>query len=294
MSSLLHLSMSKVIEKAVHAKVLTEMMKLLPTHAPKVVANYVMPRLTNSDPPNDRDGENRKKRRKDAGEPSSRSSRKNKSPVVQAQDNTPADQLQDQEDNHILGPSIVAIENKLKELIQKDELTITDLEGAGLEKLKQQYKNDVELEYHVDQLKATVLTEVEWKISEGDGSKPRSFKRHMSKSTKPHPSFYNNDFHYLSALALKRSTLHLSPSIMLLGQDFFKAEINHRSPSKVYFDKRIISVIQENLIDMVNKNELGRGNKRLKGRDWNDKDIKRSTDMLDKIDQVMKRMEQLR
>ncbi|GJU65689.1 transcriptional activator DEMETER [Tanacetum coccineum] len=52
--------------------------------------------------------------------------------------------------------------------------------------------------------------------------------------------------------------------------------------------------IQENLIDMVNKNELGRGNARLKGRDWNDKDVKRSTEMLDKIDQVMKRQEQLR
>ncbi|GKD83425.1 hypothetical protein Tco_1350264 [Tanacetum coccineum] len=41
----------------------------------------------------------------------------------------------------------------------EDELTIADLEGAGLERLKQQYPNDVELEYHVDQLKAAVLSE---------------------------------------------------------------------------------------------------------------------------------------
>ncbi|GKD96246.1 hypothetical protein Tco_1380143 [Tanacetum coccineum] len=52
--------------------------------------------------------------------------------------------------------------------------------------------------------------------------------------------------------------------------------------------------ICDNLIEMVNKNELGRGNKRLKGRYWNDKDIKRTNEMLDKIDQTMKRMEQLR
>nr|GEV40624.1 hypothetical protein [Tanacetum cinerariifolium] len=32
---------------------------------------------------------------------------------------------------------------------------------------------------------------------EGDVSKPRSFERHMSKSTKPHPCFYNNDYTYL-------------------------------------------------------------------------------------------------
>ncbi|GJU71173.1 hypothetical protein Tco_1262578 [Tanacetum coccineum] len=65
----------------------------------------------------------------------------------------------DQNENYILGPSTVAIEKKLKGLIQKDELTIADLEGAGLEKLKRQYKNDVELKYHIDQLKAAVSTE---------------------------------------------------------------------------------------------------------------------------------------
>ncbi|GJY62608.1 hypothetical protein Tco_0464068 [Tanacetum coccineum] len=66
-------------------------------------------------------------------------------------------------------------------------------------------------------------------------------------------------------------------------QDFFKAEISNISPGKVYSDKRIISVVK------VNK--LGRGIERLKGRDWNEKDIKRSKEMLDKIDQVMKRRE---
>nr|GEZ12531.1 hypothetical protein [Tanacetum cinerariifolium] len=145
-----------------------------------------------------------------------------------------------------------------------------------------------------------------------------------------------------STLARERSMLHLSPSTLLQGttfkedgrQDFFKAEINNRSPDKVYSDKRIISVvwvdvkrkwgygsftsivhnikylmnldevhkfrdgtllkIRDNLINMVSKNELGRGNKRLKGRDWSTKGIKRSNEMLDKIDQTLKRKEQLR
>ncbi|GKA91877.1 hypothetical protein Tco_0813802 [Tanacetum coccineum] len=47
----------------------------------------------------------------------------------------------DQNEDHILGSSTMAMEKKLKELIKK---------GVGVEKLKQQYKNDVELEYHVD------------------------------------------------------------------------------------------------------------------------------------------------
>ncbi|GJS51942.1 hypothetical protein Tco_0625304 [Tanacetum coccineum] len=107
----------------------------------------------------------------------------------------------DQNEDHNLGPSTVTIANKLKEIIQKYELTIVDLEGGGLEKLKLHYKNDVELEYHVDQLKAAVLFEAQWNSNEGDVSKPRSFECHMSKSSKPHPSFYNNNFYYLAYLS---------------------------------------------------------------------------------------------
>ncbi|GKG50775.1 hypothetical protein Tco_0538899, partial [Tanacetum coccineum] len=65
----------------------------------------------------------------------------------------------DQNENHILGPSTVTIAKKLKAITQKDKLIIADLEGVGLERLKQQYQNDVELEYHVSQLKAVMLTE---------------------------------------------------------------------------------------------------------------------------------------
>ncbi|GJQ90435.1 RNA-directed DNA polymerase, eukaryota, reverse transcriptase zinc-binding domain protein [Tanacetum coccineum] len=80
----------------------------------------------------------------------------------------------DQNENHILGPSIVAIEKNIKAIIQKDKLTIADLEGVGLERPKQQYQNDVELEYHVDQLKVAVLTEAKWNSDEDEVSKPRS------------------------------------------------------------------------------------------------------------------------
>ncbi|GKC71963.1 hypothetical protein Tco_1117846 [Tanacetum coccineum] len=158
-----------------------------------------------------------------------------------------------QNKNHILGPSIMAIAKKLKELIQKDDLTIADLE--------------------------VVFTESEWNVGEGDVSKPRSFEIHMSKSIKPHPSFYNNDFYHLT--------------------DGVKRRSNNKEYTFSYADLSRLSLNDikdryENLIDMVNKNELDQGNKRLKGRDWNDKDVKRSTQMMDKIDQVMKRMEQLR
>nr|GFC75823.1 hypothetical protein [Tanacetum cinerariifolium] len=73
---------------------------------------------------------------------------------------------------------------------------------------------------------------------------------------------------------------------------------NHRSLMKLNKVKKFcdgtLTKICKNLIHMVSKNELGRGNKRLKGHDWNDYDIKRSTKILEKIYQVMKRKEQLR
>ncbi|GJW56059.1 hypothetical protein Tco_0102790 [Tanacetum coccineum] len=157
---------------------------------------------------------------KDARKPSSRSLRKDKSHVVPAQKDTHANQHQDQED--------VYVQNHPNP-------------GWFTKKSCQQMLRE---EQHV------VFTESEWNVGEGDVSKPRSFEIHMSKSIKPHPSFYNNDFYHL--------VLKICP----------------RRWSK--------------------ENELDQGNKRLKGRDWNNKDVKRSTQMMDKIDQVMKRREQLR
>ncbi|GKB30878.1 hypothetical protein Tco_0870279 [Tanacetum coccineum] len=193
LEALTNFNVSKAFEKAIQARVLTEINKLLPTHIPKAVVNYLYDTLyesvcldhdtlnaqedepsfykrshDNQDPPNNHEGENRKKKRKDVGEPSSRPSRRNKYYMVHAQNDTLAMQPLDQEDeyiqtrlnpewytksgsagatkkrttcidlllkldidqieNHILGPSIVAIEKKLKALTQKDELTLADLE----------------------------------------------------------------------------------------------------------------------------------------------------------------------
>ncbi|GJW19588.1 reverse transcriptase domain-containing protein [Tanacetum coccineum] len=51
---------------------------------------------------------------------------------------------------------------------------------------------------------------------------------------------------------------------------------------------------RKNLIDMLSKNKLGSGNKRLKGRDWTDYDVKSSKEMLKKIDETLRHKEKLR
>ncbi|GKE36842.1 hypothetical protein Tco_1460247 [Tanacetum coccineum] len=100
----------------------------------------------NQDPPNDREGEKSRRRR-------------NVSNI-------------DQDEDGILRLSTVMVAKKIKELIKKDELTIADLEGAGLEMLKSRYKNDVELEYHIDKIRATMSEEAKWSEGEDDLTKP--------------------------------------------------------------------------------------------------------------------------
>ncbi|GJV79170.1 hypothetical protein Tco_1515040, partial [Tanacetum coccineum] len=110
LEALTNFNVSEAFEIVVQAKVPTKIKKLLPTHIPTAVANYVRPRLNtfeleealnaqdteppfhkrshdNQDPPNDHKGEKRKKQRKkqrkDVGQSSSRSSRRKKSLVCE-------------------------------------------------------------------------------------------------------------------------------------------------------------------------------------------------------------------
>ncbi|GKA15983.1 hypothetical protein Tco_0695730 [Tanacetum coccineum] len=201
----------------------------------------------------------------------------------------------DQNEHQILGPSTVAIAKKLKELIQKDELTIAD------------YKAMV------------VLTEAHL-------TKHFAARYHIQGIEDMIHDRWSKEVHYYHIEALN-GIHHWEDA----RQDFFKAKINNISPHKVYsgtddkipctmsgtekgvvylnqynrlslmklnevhkFYDGTLMKIRDNLLEIVTKNKLGRGNKRLKGRDWNDKDIKRSNEMLDKIDQIMKHKEQLR
>ncbi|GJZ85948.1 hypothetical protein Tco_0657558 [Tanacetum coccineum] len=105
LKALINFNVSEAFEKGVQAKVLTKIKKLLPTHHDARNAQDVEPSFNkrshdNQDSPNNREGENKKKRRKDVGEPS-RSSRRNKSPMIHAQVDTPAIQPLDQEDEYV-------------------------------------------------------------------------------------------------------------------------------------------------------------------------------------------------
>ncbi|GJZ61747.1 retrovirus-related pol polyprotein from transposon TNT 1-94 [Tanacetum coccineum] len=317
----------------------------------------------------------------------------------------------DKDENHILGPLTVIIAKKFKELIQKDELIIADFEGAGLERLKVQYNNDVELEYHVCQLKAAVLSEAQieekYTTSITKHYAARYYKEGIEDSIRERWSKEVRRYHFealndlriksvvridvkkkwgygfLTPIIVRRSDdkeyvfnyadlprlsdvedmyllqvqdkLHHLPlefvkgfnnSLLMfirrtliknrvediqLGVESYKRTLYLTKPTMFFegidqsipftittthmgvvylnqysikslmklsevkkFSDGTLVKIQENLIDMLSNNKLGSGNKRLKGRDWTDYDIKSSREMLKKIDETLRHKEQLK
>ncbi|GJZ49459.1 hypothetical protein Tco_0603649 [Tanacetum coccineum] len=341
--ALTNFNVFKAFEIVVQTKVLTEIKKLLPTHIPNAIVNYVKPRLNtsmlevmktnqinlftqsstttddlsemdlklkllnriylnksndthtthqqlydtlyesinldqdaldaqaaqssfykrshdNQDPLNNHEGENKKKRRKDVGEPSSRSSTRNRSPMVIVYDDTPAMQPLDQADILIQKHSKPEwfpkkSAKKFKELIQKDELLIADFEGVGLERLKVQYNNDVELEYHVSKLKAAVLSEAQWNSDEGE-------KKYTTSITKHYAAIYYKYGIEDKILERWRKEVRRYHFEALNGIhhwkedkiDLFKAGMSVITERNVFSDLRIKSVVH-----IVVKKKLGYG-----------------------------------
>nr|GEU63817.1 retrotransposon protein, putative, Ty1-copia subclass [Tanacetum cinerariifolium] len=229
----------------------------------------------------------------------------------------------DQNKDHIIGPSTVAIAKKLKEIIQKDELTIADLEAVLF---KSQWNND-EVR-RSDKHKYTLSYEDLPRLNLNDIEDMYLLKvqdkmyRLLSDDEK--------DFNNTLLLFIRRTIIKNRVKDLQLGVESYQWILNLTKP-KIYFDeidekipytmtrtkKGVVYLnkynrrslmklneihkfcegtlmkIQENLVYMINKNKLGRGNERMRGCNWNGKDVKRSKGMVDKIDQVMKRRDQL-
>ncbi|GJR38699.1 hypothetical protein Tco_1214383 [Tanacetum coccineum] len=275
----------------------------------------------NQDPPNNHEGENKKKRRKDVGEPSSVSLRQNRSPVVIVQDDTPAMQPLDQanilikkhskpewfpkklglakrrmtwfdlflksdidnDENHILKPSTISIAKKFK----KYTTSITKHYDAryykeGIEdRFLKKWSKEVR-RYHFEALNVKRSDDKEYEFSYADL-----------------PRLSVDDVEDMYLLQVQDKLYHLPLEFV---KDFNNALLmfirrimikNKLSEVKKFGDGTLVK-IQENLIDMLTKNKLGSDNKRLKGRYWTDYDVKSSREMLKKIDEILRHIEQLR
>ncbi|GJR19840.1 hypothetical protein Tco_0968367 [Tanacetum coccineum] len=104
--------------------------------------------------------------------------------------------------------------------------------------------------------------------------------------------FNNALFMFIRRTVIKNMVEDIQLGVVYLNQYNIKS-LMKLSEVKKLCDGTLVK-IQENLIDMLSKNKLGSGNKRLKGRDWTDYDVKSSKEMLKKIDEILRHKEQLR
>ncbi|GJW20360.1 hypothetical protein Tco_0030982 [Tanacetum coccineum] len=174
---------------------------------------------------------------------------------------------------------------KIKELIKKNELTITDQEGVGLKMLKRQYKNYVELEYHVDALNEDGIQFSN--VNQGQENRQQRLDYKID--------FINALLLYLRTVVIKNSiediqlgvksyqhTLNLTkPKFYFLGIDhkipytttgtekgvvylnkYNVKSIMQRNEVHKFYDGTLLKV-QDNLLKKLKENKLGHGNMKL-------------------------------
>ncbi|GJY99727.1 hypothetical protein Tco_0517157 [Tanacetum coccineum] len=290
-----------------------------PLDAQAIQSSFYKRSHDNQDPHNNREEEKKKKCQKDVGEPSSISSRQNRSPV---------------DENHILGPSTVAIAKKFKELIQKDELTIADFKDLNT---KEKYTTSITKHYAARYYKEGIEDRIpkRWSkevcrynfkalngIHHWEEDRIVFFKPGISVITEGN---IFSDFRIKSIIRIdvkKKWGCDFLTSILVRKFDDKEYEFSYAdlprlnvndvedmyllqknrdqeqggrmklSELKKFSDGTLVK-IKENLIEMLSKNKLGSGNKRLKVRDWTDYNVKSSIEMLKKIDEILRHKEQL-
>ncbi|GJT06854.1 hypothetical protein Tco_0841316 [Tanacetum coccineum] len=374
LEALTNFNVSEAFKIAIQVKVLTEIKKLLPTHIPNAIENYVKPRLNTS----------------------MLKVVKTNQINLFPQSSTSTDDLSEMDLKlKLLNQIHLNKSNDTRTTHQQLYDTLYESIILDQDALDAQAAQS---SFYKSQLKAAVLLEAQWKSDEGDISKPRSFERHISKSTKPHLCFYNNDYTYIVDLSTEERyttsiTKHYATRYYKEGIedripkrwskevcryhfealngihhweedriDFFKVGMSVVTEGNVYSDLRIKSIVRivvkkkwgygfltsiivrrsddkeyefsyadlprlnvNDIEDMyllqvqdklhhlplefvkdfnnallmfirrtVIKNRLGSDNKRLKGRDWTDYDVKSSREMLKNIDEVLRHKEQIR
>ncbi|GJW54890.1 hypothetical protein Tco_0098975 [Tanacetum coccineum] len=120
----------------------------------------------------------------------------------------------------------------------------------------------------------------------------RSDKTEYEFSYADLPSLSLNDVEDMYLLKIPYTMSETVKGVVYLNQHNIKSLMKLNEVNKLC--DSTLKKICDNLLEMVNKNELVRGNKSLKGRDWSNKDIKRSSEILEKIDKTLKHREQLR
>ncbi|GJV02121.1 hypothetical protein Tco_1335690 [Tanacetum coccineum] len=212
----------------------------------------------------------------------------------------------DQDEDCILGLSTTMVAKKLKELIKKDNLTIADLEGAGLEMLKRYAKPDCRF-YNSDFYYLVYLSmEKKYTSSQTKHYVARYYIEGIEDMISDKWSKEVHLYHVDALNDLSRLSLNDIEDMYLLKVQGklhhlkLEFEIDFINSLLLYIRRRVevhkfcdgtLLKVQDNLLKMLNENNLGHKNVKLEGREWTKNDIKRSEAMLEKIDKTLKHIE---
>ncbi|GKE46560.1 hypothetical protein Tco_1477818, partial [Tanacetum coccineum] len=118
---------------------------------------------------------------------------------------------------------------------------------------------------------------------------------------------FMKDFNNALLMFIRRTVIKNIVENIQLGVESYQRTLNLTKPT-MFFEgidqtipftmtathKGVMYLNQYNIKSLMKLSEVKNGNKRLKGRDWTDYDVKSSREMLKKIDEVLKHREQLR
>ncbi|GKA92622.1 hypothetical protein Tco_0814547 [Tanacetum coccineum] len=224
LNALVQINHAEAIKDSVQVNVINKVKNQLPKYVPKAVSDYVQPRLERTvldDPPKNHEGETKKRRRKSARESSS----KKEKALVDTSTNFERfedvdEPTQEEEFYHdafnvehsywfkqpgeheLKIGSTVMFAKSMKNLLNKDKITKSDLEDPAFELLKNRFKNNIELEYNIEQCYLGMTNIIDWANPEGNRfhtylRKSLPLEGPPSRKTIPTRYFFNNDLEYL-------------------------------------------------------------------------------------------------
>ncbi|GJT82366.1 hypothetical protein Tco_1056708 [Tanacetum coccineum] len=260
LEALTNFNVFEVFEKAIQAKVLTEIKKILPTHLPNVIANYVKPHLNTF--------------------------------VLKVikinqinlftQSSTSINDLLDMDLKIKLLNKIHLIKSNdthnthqqlydtLYESITLDQ-DVLDAQAAQSSFHKRSYDN----QDPPNNLEGEIKKERQKDVNEPSSRSSRYYKEGIEDRNPERWSKEVCRYHFEALNAIH----HWEEDNI----DFFKSGMSAVTKGNIYSDLRIKSV-----------NKLSSENKRLKGREWTGYDVKSSREIMKKIDEVLRYREQLR
>ncbi|GJZ03927.1 hypothetical protein Tco_0537202 [Tanacetum coccineum] len=218
------------------------------------------------------------------------------------------DAEKDQKDFDDLMGSIIDFTKFAKNHLKKDKITKADLEGTTFALLKGGLKNNIELEYNLEQCYLALTDRIDWTNPEEDRCPYDLYKPlplqgpprlHLNEIEDMLLLYVQKKLHHLKgheqvdlfiALHLFTQRIVLKKRVEDVQLRVESYQINSSSQchkSYVLFSDGMLKLVHDILNSMLHNFELSYNNSKMPTRAWSEKDKKRTSSMLKKIEEAL-------